>query len=160
METIILSISTSLLLAIVTAIVSAIIALRRFWIEKVWQKKTEAYEQILISLFKAQRYADYRNEKDYYPFAISSEEEAILFERAREGHDDLIKCSAVYTIHLDDKINKYIEEVIPSINFSYLPDTYNEVQKSALNINKCIENVRTLAKQDLKMPDDIFIKFT
>ncbi len=151
MENVLLSLSSSIFLAVISAIIVAVLALKRFHSEQLWLKKTEAYKEILTALFKVQSYTIYRAGKNLHAEVLSHEDEQRLFERAVEGHDELIRLSAVSTIYLHSDADDFLEKVMPAVRSSRLPDSYCEVENSAVEITTCIERIRGLAKEDLRI---------
>ncbi len=158
MEKVILALSTSILIAVITAVITAILTLRRFRSEQWWLRKAEAYKEIFNALFKIQSYAIYRNEKNFHAEALSSKQEQLLLDRAIEGHDELTRASVISIVYLHPDIQETLEQVIPAVRNSRLPDSYCEVENSMATISNCIEDIRKLAKIDLRVVNDSIFK--
>ena len=79
MEKVLLSLSSSILIAIISAIIAVILALKRFRSEQLWLKKTEAYKEILSALFKIQSYAVYRAEKNFHAEVLGPKNAALIW---------------------------------------------------------------------------------
>ena len=138
-----------LVIAVVSAIVTVRLALRRFYSEQWWGRKAQAYVEILSALFKVKAYLHARYTANDSPMALGADEEKNLFERSREGSDELLRASAVGVLFISSDAQTRLEAVLPLVRRSWLPDSYDCVESTLEAIESCIKELRQMAKVDL-----------
>lgn len=144
------SLIAGLVIAVVSAIVTVRLALRRFYSEQWWGRKAQAYVEILGALFKVKAYLHARGSANDSAMALAADEEKNLFERSREGSDELLRASAVGVLFISQEAQARLEAVLPVVQNSWLPDSYESVEPTLKAVDSCIEDLRRMAKTDLR----------
>ena len=139
-----------MLIAVLTAVVTVWLALRRFYSEQWWSRKAQAYVEILSSLFKVKSYVHTRLTQNMSAFALMAADEAELLQRAREGYDELFRSAAVNVLFLPARAQALLENILPFVRNSWLPDAYEQLEPVMAAIETCISELRAIAKIDLK----------
>jgi hypothetical protein len=134
-----------IVIALVTAVATVWLALKRFYSEQWWSRKAQAYVDILTALFKLKTYlmTRWRNQ-------ASAEVRPADEMRAREGYDDLLRASAVNALFISPEAQNCVESALGVAADLFLPDTYESVEPNMTKIQEVIDTVRNLANRELK----------
>lgn len=138
-----------LVIAVVSAIVTVRLALRRFYSEQWWARKAQAYVEILSALFNVKAYLHARSTANDSAMALGDDEEKKLFARSRKGSDELLRASAVGVLFISAEAQARLEAVLPIVQQSWLPDSYDSVESTLEAVDSCIKDIRRMAKIDL-----------
>jgi len=151
----------SLLIAVVSARVTLHYALKRFYFEKWWERKAEAYNRIFEALHHLKNHVDHELAFIDIEPPVRLEGEKVLkelIEKMKSATGEIRKQAdigafviseeAVRALHtlqteLDEAVTKEIKITRD------LPKHYN-LRLSA--VNKCLESMRHIAEKDLKGP--------
>jgi hypothetical protein len=139
------------IIAIIASWVTVWLSLRRFYSEKWWEKKAEAYAAILEALHYMKRAFDEDFDAMIVGREVPEERKKQLNDKYREAYDELMKRTDVEQYVLSD------EAVTELLSFqkaySKAKDThdfFDYIEGSLSTINDTMKRMRDIAKVDLK----------
>ncbi|MGO8763256.1 MAG: hypothetical protein ACLQUS_14825 [Desulfobaccales bacterium] len=161
----------SFIISVVSAVVSARVtlhyALKRFYFEKWWERKAEAYTSILEALHHLKNHIDHELEfNKIHPSLYEKGQKVLneLTEKMKDAIDEIRKQAdigafviseeAVNALHtllteLEESVSKLkIPAITEVINSKQILREHFDLKLSA--VNKCLEFMRYTAKNDLK----------
>ena len=147
----------NIVVGIVVAIVSARItvhyALRRFYSEKWWEKKPEAYGSIVEALHHMKNHADVHMEHDMRGSEPSEETQKELSERFHHAHAEVRKRADIGTFVISDEAVKALHMLEKDLEASdNTQGWYGHLQLEYDAVKKCLVAMREIAKNDLGLP--------
>lgn len=148
---IIRQITVGAVIAVIAAYVAVRLSLRRFYSEKWWEKKAEAYSAILEALHYMKRSFDEDWDAEVTGREVPEERKEELQKKYREAYDELKKRIDVEQYVLSDEAVAELSSFQKA--YSRAKDTIHwseYIEGSWGAINDTLEQMRTIAKTDLK----------
>jgi hypothetical protein len=143
-----------LILSIVTAILTVRLSLRRFYAERWWDKKIEAYTSIFEALYRLKHYCNikYKQDCDLRSAPISKEQEKELEKQWADADMEIGKTIDIGSFVIcDDAVSCLIDfRKRPRLDFEANPIFELAAQESKY-LDECISRLKMIAKQDLKL---------
>ena len=144
------TIASGLVVAVVSAVVTVRLSLRRFHSEKWWERKAAAYNTLVEALFHLQLYLQESFDEHVDQRTIGPEREKALAERAAQGRDELYRAAAVGTFMFSAAATASITRCLSQLAKARDTDDYFDYLDTELAaVSKCLDEIRLLAKQDL-----------
>ena len=112
-------------------------------------QKSRSLRGDLERAIKVKAYLHARWTANDSPIALTEDQEKNLFERSREGSDELLRASAVGVLFISGEAQARLEAVLPLVPQSWLPDSYDRVEPTLQAVDSCIKDLRRMAKTDL-----------
>ena len=154
---------TSFFTALLAAFLGAYVALYKFKREKIWEKKYEAYQEILTALNNMLLWANETYSSSLCLPTIAYKKREEVGEAHSEARQCILKYTTIGELLVSDEVVKILEEINQALwdeDFRF-DDTgmdesnYNEeLAKHAENVTKTLSDrtkkLVTLAKKDLK----------
>jgi hypothetical protein len=155
---------TNLVLAIASAIVSALItvhlALKRFRAERWWERKADAYSAIIEALHHMKRGIgdDLRGIEQNRP-PPDDERDKELTARYAKASDEVHKAADLGSFLLSDQASEALKELMDGLRQAHedalvdgmYPDAYIGLSGQLKAIEKCLAKLPQIAKRDLSV---------
>lgn len=141
-----------LAVAVLTALVSVQLALRRFRAERWWERKAEAYTSILGALFDVQRSLRAETARIEEGREISQAYRDSLTEQARHGYSEIRLASVLGTFLFSAEAAARLATLVDEIDEQgYSLDPLERLFAELRSANGALEDLKTLAKDDLSV---------
>jgi len=146
----IFSFVSALALAVLSALVSVQLALRRFRAERWWERKAEAYSALLIALFDVQRSLDYEIRRIEEGAQLSESYLKDLKDRSRAGYTEIRKAGVIGTFLFGAEAATRINQLVDSLDTpKHGLDFYEEVGEDFDAVRSALVDLKQIAKRDL-----------
>ncbi|MBS0580636.1 MAG: hypothetical protein JSR36_15370 [Proteobacteria bacterium] len=148
-----LSVVSSLLVGLVTAVVTVRLALRRFYSEKWWERKSAAYTEILESTHHLREHADTHFEFELRGRELPPEGKARLEKNLQKAMADLRLRRDVGSFVISEEATKLLNALLVELEKSTQENTFFEyLDHRVAAIDKFLPEMRRIARQDLSLP--------
>jgi ABC-type nitrate/sulfonate/bicarbonate transport system substrate-binding protein len=152
LTTVLSSLLPSLIVGICTAIFSVRLALRRFHAERWWERKAEAYSQIVEALYHAMEYCAAHSDEDTTGQQISEEREKELSEGYVRAYRELRKATSVGAYIISDEVAEVLAKLEKRPRLDPKDCAWFEIYDADYQAYKTtLAEVRALAKKDLRI---------
>jgi len=143
-----------LCIAVLTAILTVRLSLRRFHAERWWERKAEAYSRIIEALHQATEYHSTRSCESMTGEELASEESAQLRDAYKSAQRDLRRATGIGAYIISDEIAAVLAKLNARPRIQLRPDqSVVEAYDAEFDAyHAALEQVRRLAKKDLKVP--------
>lgn len=150
--TLLSNLATGVVVAIVTARLTVHLALKRFYAEKWWERKSAAYLAIIEALHHVRNHADTNLNFSLRGKDLPAEGDKQLTVKLQEAMADLRK-------HWDMGSFVISEEAVAAMNtlMSELESSTNttlwqeHLELKLQSVDKCLSSMRNIARQDLRL---------
>lgn len=150
--TVSISLIPSLVVGICTAVISVRLALRRFYAERWWERKADAYSRIIEALYIALDYFDNMYDRELALRAISEERVAELQSHFEQAARELRKATRIGAYIISDDIAEALERLEKRQTPDLPEASWLEVVEAEYAAYKAtLAEIKTLAKQDLRI---------
>ena len=143
-----------LILSIVTAILTVRLSLRRFYAERWWERKVEAYTSIFESLYRLKHYCNikYEQDCDFDTKPISKEQGKELEKQWADANMEIGKAIDIGSFVVCDDAVSCLRDFRkrPRLDYEDHPIFELAAQESEY-LDECISRLKTIAKKDLKL---------
>lgn len=153
--TALVSLGSSLLVGIGTALITTRLALRRFHSEKWWERKTAAYAAIIESMHHIREHADTLGEVELRDRKLAPERKELLDRNLREAIGDLRKHRDIgsfviseQAINVLDGLFGELEKAAAHLDQGSLFEYFDE---RAAALDRALKKMRQVAKSDLSL---------
>lgn len=146
------TLGTSVTVAVVTSVLTVRLALRRFYQEKWWERKSAAYSAIIESLHHVREHADTN-----LTFSLCGR------DLPPEGDKELTKQleSAMAALRLQRDVGSFVitEDAVAELNKLFVeldastrtPHWQEHLELKLAAIDKCLPELRRIARRDLQL---------
>lgn len=151
-ENILIAVVPGLIIAVVASIITVRLSLRRFYSEKWWERKADAYSSIVEALYNMKAYVEaYRNAiAEGKDFKRDSDNEIV--RKAAEGRDQVFRVAAIGSFIISDEAATSLGQLRDELMKDMQPDSlFNELDEHAAIVTRHLQQLRDLAKKDLKV---------
>lgn len=139
----------SLLVGIVTAQLTVRLSLRKFYAERWWERKAEAYSRIVEALHNHKRYLEKKLEIELAPRDDDKREKG-LEGLWSEANAELVRAADLGAFIISEEVEKilrdFLNRTIGDPNFDPL---FELIETDLKKLNSCLSEVKTAAKRDL-----------
>ncbi len=144
-------ITVGAIIAVIASYITVRLSLRRFYSEKWWEKKAEAYSAILEALHYMKRSFDEDLEADMLKREIPEDRKEQLRQKYREADDELKKRIDIGQFVLSDEAVAELSTFQKEYNKAAGAESWFEYCDASLAAtNIALGRMRTIAKTDLK----------
>jgi len=135
----------------ITAWITVKLALRRFYTEKWWERKAQAYSEIIGSLARMRMYFS-RWGEELIEHRVMSREEKEKFEKEyRLAREVIGNAVAVGSFVISEKTADLLEAFLKQLGEGGISrDLSEDVGIRYRQVNECIVRLREIAKKDLR----------
>jgi hypothetical protein len=141
---------TSLAVAVVTAVLTVQLSLRRFQSERWWDRKADAYSKIIEALHHVVAYSSMVL-KDIESGEYRKEYKEEMVEPYRKAIRELEIATGIGAYVISDEVAKILGELASRPDYEEPGDTYGNVGRDYDDYQKALTKIRELAKKDLKV---------
>jgi len=146
-----LTLISSLMVAVVTALLTVKLSLRKFYTERWWERKADAYSRIVEALLRHKNYVEQKLEIEMsYPKEDRGKGKDIERQWA-DANAELERAvdlgAFVISEETEEIIRKFLKRPIGDPNY-YSPVDVMETDLSY--VKKCLSSVKVAAKKDLR----------
>ncbi len=128
------------------------LALRRFRLEKRWEKQADAYERVLIALTNSKEYFEREFDAVITSTKIPEDEHDDLHRRYKEGLREIATCVALSGFLLSVAARERLKQLQKELdNANNEQDLYSYLDSKLYSITKCIDDLSQLASEDLQI---------
>jgi len=143
--------AVALVTSVVTALIAVQLSLRRFYAERWWDRKVEAYTEIFEALYRLKNYSDLKYEDDLGARTLSDADAKRLGNQWRKGSDDVDKAIEIGSFTISDDsiecLRKFRKR--PRLKFEENP-IFELAEEESQFLTDCIDELKVLAARDLK----------
>lgn len=143
---------SAVIIAIVTAIITVQLALRRFYKEKWWEAKMRSYTDIIHALHHMKRDLDISIPAEYEQAQFASEFRTKWEKLHQEAWDTIKRNIDVGEFVISEEATLILSEMVDSC--VYDPNgMYVEYLEASLDaVNTCLPKIKDAARKDLNLP--------
>ena len=143
---------TGILIAVVSSWVTVQLSLRKFRIEKWWERKADAYASVIEALHNSKEFSEQHLRAGERGREISEDRDAELRVQAKAGSEEIRRVADIGAFLLSDQamvrmaqLQKEEDEASDTMDwFEYLEGDYQAV-------STCLDDIIAIAKADLKV---------
>ena len=140
----------ALFVAVITAVVTVKLSLRRFYTERWWERKAEAYTRIIECLYHIKAYSDSKVPEYLEGAEYSPERKQKLSEEYAAAHRDLDKTTAIGSYIICDHAAQILDELKKRPGLSWENNPPWEIfEDDAKAYGEALNKLRAVAKKDL-----------
>jgi hypothetical protein len=145
------NLAVGVVVALVSAWLTVFLALRRFYSEKWWERKWEAYSGLLDALHHIKNYDDHYSAFEERNAELPEKAKILLTEKLQNSMAEVRKQRDVGSLVISEQAVKAIDDLLGEFETSTHSEIWYEVIELHLAAtNKCIRSVCEIAKKDLK----------
>jgi hypothetical protein len=144
--------AASIAVTILTAWVTARFALGRFYQEKSWERRVDAYVSALTALFQMRLYTENNLSVEMGAQKLTTERGAELLASWRKGHDELRRVATIGTLLLSEPAAAAIEHLVEKLDEAdQSTSAFEYLDAHSAAVQNCIRAVRDSAKRDIRL---------
>jgi len=140
------------LLSVLTAIVTVRLSLRRFYAEKWWERKDEAYCRIFEALYWLMNYYNVKYQEDIEKRRVSGDRSKQLEKQFLSADMEIEKAVAVGSFVLCDEAIACLKRFRdrPRLSFDDY-EIFEMAERDMKYLDECLSELKKIAKRDLKL---------
>lgn len=143
---------TGIVVAVISARVTVKYALRRFYSEKWWERKMDAYTSIIEALHHVRNYADTNLQFSQRGKCVPEEGEKELTEKLQNAMGELRKQWDIGNFIISDEAVAALNTLMRGLENSTKTGTWITHLILKLDaVDKCLSSMRTIARMDLNL---------
>ena len=140
------------MIAILTAVITVKLAIRRFHEERWWGKKETSYTNLLEVIHHLKNYASQHYDRGFNPEGFSKEHMRKLEDEWRRTNREYAKLRDLASLHLSDDAMTVLERYeIRKREARNEDDVFLWIEKDLEAATECLEQLKVAAKKDLKV---------
>ncbi|TGN93126.1 hypothetical protein [Burkholderia sp. USMB20] len=142
----------SLIIAIITALLTVRLALKRFYAEKWWERQGAAYESIFEALHHVRNYADTNLSFSLRGRELPEEGERELTEKLQGAMAELRKQVDIGSFVLSESAIRVMVKFMSDLDGSTKTTCWQEhLELKLASVDSCLSSMRLIARQDLRL---------
>lgn len=146
------NLAVGVITGVLVALVTTRLSLRRFYSERWWERKLQAYSTILESLYDMRRYSEEAVEAFESGCELSDDRRTELHVQYRRGRSEIDKASAIGAFVISGEASRYLAQLQRDLGAaSHEESWYNHLDSEGAALQKCIEAIKECAKRDLRI---------
>jgi hypothetical protein len=143
---------TGIVVATITSVLTVRLALRRFYAEKWWERKSTAYTAIIEAMHHVREQADSSFEAERRHVEIPPETEEILRRKMKEGLAQLRLHRDIGSLVVSDEATALLNKLLENLEASADEQSWIEYLVARMNaVTECMPQMRRIAKIDLRI---------
>jgi len=151
MEQIALTIFTGILIAAATSWITVHLSLRQFREEKWWERKANAYSNILDALHKTKKISDEHLQAGYKYKDVPDERDKELRELAKESREELLRAVDVGAFLLCNEAVEVLKDYDDQTDALHeQPTWYDYIDADNTICHRTLKKLIIIARKDLK----------
>ena len=153
------SLISGIVVAVVASYVTVRLSLKRFYSERWWERKAQAYSEIVEALYDVQNSVELQLEAVERGLAYEDEYSKQLQERSVEGHRSIYKSAGIGAFIISDEASELLSQVRSEIEtiWGQYEDYTDEMGldyaygREKTLVKDALSRMREIAKDDLKV---------
>lgn len=142
--------ASAVLVAIITSIITVRLALRRFYSEKWWEKKSSAYSEIIKSLHHVREHADTNLQFSLLSKELPEEGDKRLTQEMQEAIAQLRLHRDLNTFIISDKAVELLNQLFTELDASTKTNFWQEhLEMKLIAVDKCLLEMSHIARREL-----------
>lgn len=138
---------------VVTALFSVHLALRRFRTERWWERKAQAYADVISALFDVQRYCRLEVERIEEGTQFAEDYVEDINARSNAGFAEIRKAAALGTFVFGPKTASRLEQLEEQLDDPHYNEDVLETMVATLGaVTSALKDLKRLSKKDLSLP--------
>ncbi len=147
-----LSFGGSVVVAVLTAVLTVRLALRRFYAEKWWERKMAAYAAVIESLHHVRNHADTNLTFSMRGRDVPEEGERQLTDKLQGAMAELRKQLDIGDFVLSQEAVMSMNKLMTELDTSTKTDSWQEhLELKLAAVDECLTNIRRSARKDLRL---------
>ena len=152
MADILIAIPTAIFIAAVSSWITVQLSLRKFRREKWWERKADAYANVIEALHYSKQFSEEHFEAAIKDREISPDKDAELRAEAKKANAEISRVASMGAFLLDDKaINRLALLGREEIEAGNTTDWYEYLEGDLKATSSCLDDIIKIAKADLKV---------
>lgn len=141
----------SVVVAIIVAVLTVHLALRRFYTEKWWERKSAAYTEIVEALHHVRNHADTNLAFLKHGRELPEEGEKELTEKLEGAMAELRKQLDIGNLVLSEEAVAAMNKLMTELEASTNTDQWHEhLALKLIAVDRCLADMRHIARKDLR----------
>ena len=146
------SLLPGILISVLTAIVTVKLSLKKFYTEKWWERKDQAYSRIFESLHDLRNYYITKYEEDIGNRSVSKERSKELEKQFRNADTGIEKVVDAGSFILCDEAIACLKKFHDRTKLSFDEYAIFELAEHDMkHLDECLSELKSIAKRDLKL---------
>ena len=143
---------TGIIIAVVSALVTVQLSLRRFRTERWWERKVQAYERVIAALHDAKAFAEEHFEANMLGRELPKEQDEDLRARSKVAHEEIAKAIDIGAFLLSDEALERLKQYRKEEDEAGETNSWFEYLDADLAATgKCLKDLIVIAKKDLQI---------
>lgn len=138
------------MVAVITAFLAVKLSLRRFYTERWWERKEEAYSRIVEALHRYKKYDEEKLDREMEYLRHDNGREKILAQQWAESNAELEKAvdlgAFIVSAEVETIIRNFLKRKIGDPNHELLSKI---IENDLVHVEKCLSDVKSAVKRDL-----------
>lgn len=152
MADILIAIPAAIFIAAVSSWITVQLSLGKFRHEKWWERKADAYANVIEALHYSKQFAEEHFEADIEGRKISSDKDAELRANAKKANAEISRVASIVAFLLHDKaINRLALLAREENEASNTADWWEYLDRDLRATSSCLDDIIKIAKADLKV---------
>ncbi len=152
MADILIAIPTAIFIAAVSSWITVQLSLRKFRREKWWERKADAYANVIEALHYSKQFSEEHFEAAIKGREISPDKDAELRAEAKKANAEISRVASMGAFLLDDKaINRLALLGREENEAGNTTDWYEYLEGDLKATSSCLDDIIKIAKADLKV---------
>jgi hypothetical protein len=148
---VLISLIPSVLISILTSILTVKLSLSQFYSQKWWEKKAEAYSNIIESLSHLKYCLDKLFDDEIGVIELNESDQNEMFDVIKKAKEHLIKTSNMGAYIISDESTTELKQLIRELNKEDPERNWvQDLDNYSGSVKICISRIRKLAKSELK----------
>ncbi len=139
-----------IIIAVITAITTVWLSFRRFRSERCWDRKADAYLEIIIALHHMIKYCEKNLDDVIGVKELAEEEKKVLSSKFKEAISEISKARDVGSFVISREAVKQLDGFLDR-SISWSGDPYGYLQGEWSHVSNCLNAIREIARRDLKI---------
>ncbi|MBZ5794474.1 hypothetical protein K8353_30570 [Burkholderia contaminans] len=142
----------SVIVAIITALLTVRLALKRFYAEKWWERQSAAYESIFEALHHVRNHADTNLSFSLRGRELPEEGERELTEKLQGAMAELRKQVDIGSFVLSESAIRVMVKLMSDLDESTKTTCWQEhLELKLASVDSCLSSMRLIARKDLRL---------
>lgn len=140
----------SLAIAVITALVTVRLSLKRFYSERWWERKADTYSRIVESLHQMKAYCEDQMEYIEMGQELENDKENELRLKFKKSSDEIRRAIDIGSFFISLESQKIVQRLKDDIEKATQEPSFYEYLNSKLKcVNTSLNHIQTQAKKDL-----------
>ena len=146
-----LTLVPSLVVAVITALLTITLSLRKFYTERWWERKADAYSRIVEALLRYKDYVEQKLEIEMSYPRNDTDDDNVLEKQWMDANAELERAVDLGAFLICEKTEEIIRKFLNRHAGDLNHDTrFDLIESDLRRVKECLSQVKASAKRDLK----------